>query len=46
MSSAKYPLPPAPNPEIRIVLHLGSLAPLFGVSSKNISLTTGDPSTP
>ena len=46
MSRAKYPLPPAPKPERRTVLHLGSLVLLFGVSSKYISLTTEVASTP
>ena len=44
--NANIPLPPAPKPLIKIVLHLGFTNPSFGVSSKYISFTTGDPSTP
>ena len=46
-SLAKEPNPlPAPRAPNRMVLHLGLVDPSLGVSSKNISLTTGDPSTP
>ena len=45
-SSAYKPFPPAPREPKSIVLHLGLLTLSFGVSSKKISLTTGEPSIP